>query len=318
MNSIRFDPLLKRIRWGGTRLGTRLHKRLGPETDYAESWEVADHRSGQSVVSSGPYAGWTLSRLLRDRNRAILGRHAGLLQFPLLVKFLDANDRLSVQVHPTDAEAKAVDPTENGKTEAWVIIDATPDSRVFVGLKPGVTARSLRNAIQAGSLEDCLHSFRVTAGDCVFIPAGTVHAISEGILLAEIQQTSDMTFRLHDWGRAGSDGRPRELHIEQAIACTDFATGPVNSLVPQPIPGGYELGSCEHFTIRRYFGSGQIAVPDDDRFHILMGLAGQSSVIAGSDAEPLALGQTLLLPAERDHTTIQISPDTTVLDVFVP
>lgn len=318
MNSIRFDPLLKRIRWGGTRLGTSLHKRLGPETDYAESWEIADHRSGQSIVSSGPYAGWTLSRLLRDRNSALLGRHAGLSQFPLLVKFLDANDRLSVQVHPTDAEARAVDPSENGKTEAWVIIDAAPDSRVFVGLKPGVTAQTLRTAIDAGSLEDCLHSFQVTAGDCVFIPAGTVHAISEGILLAEVQQTSDMTFRLHDWGRVGTDGRPRELHIEQALACTDFAAGPGGLMDPKPIAGGHELGSCEHFTIRRYVGSGQISIPDDERFHILMGLAGESSVIAGSDTEPLVLGQTLLLPAERDHSTIQLSPNTTILDVFVP
>lgn len=318
MNSIRFDPLLKRIRWGGTRLGTSLHKRLGPETDYAESWEIADHRSGQSVVSSGPFAGWTLSRLLHDRNQAILGRHAGPTQFPLLVKFLDANDRLSVQVHPNDQQARAVDPTENGKSEAWVIIDAAPESRVFVGLKHGINADSLRAAIKDGSLEDCLHSFKVTPGDCVFIPAGTVHAISEGILLAEIQQTSDMTFRLHDWGRVGADGRPRELHIEQAIACTDFETGPVNTLTPQPISGGHRLGSCEHFTIQRFSEPGRFEIPDDDRFHILMGLGGRASVLAGSHSEHLTLGQTLLLPAAREHSALDLTPDSTVLDVFLP
>jgi mannose-6-phosphate isomerase len=318
MNAIRFDPLLKRIRWGGTRLGTTLGKRLGPETDYAESWEIADHGEDQSIVNTSNFAGSTLQELLRDSNEAILGRHAGRDQFPLLIKFLDASDRLSVQVHPNDAQAKTFDPTENGKTEAWVIIHAEPGSRVYAGLKNGVTAETMRAAIAAGKLEDCLHSFEVSAGDCVFIPAGTVHAIGEGILLAEVQQSSDMTFRLYDWDRVGADGRPRELHIEQAIACTNFEFGPVSCQIPQPAEHGHELASCEYFTIRRYSGAGQVPIPDDERFHVLTSVGAEASVTVGPEFQQLAFGQTLLLPAEHEAATINLAPNSTVLDVFLP
>ena len=318
MNAIRFDPLLKRIRWGGTRLGTTLGKRLGPETDYAESWEIADHGEDQSIVNTSYFAGSTLQELLRDSNEAILGRHAGRDQFPLLIKFLDASDRLSAQVHPNDAQAKSFDPTENGKTEAWVIIDAEPGSRVYAGLKEGVTAESMRAAIELEKLEDCLHSFEVSAGDCIFIPAGTVHAIGEGILLAEVQQSSDMTFRLYDWDRVGADGQPRELHIEKAIACTNFELGPVDCQAPQPIEYGHELASCEYFSIRRYSGAGQVPIPDDDRFHVLLSLAEAATVTVGPEVEQLALGQTLLLPAEHEAATINLSANSTVLDVFLP
>ena len=318
MNAIRFDPLLKRIRWGGTRLGTTLGKRLGPETDYAESWEIADHGEDQSIVNTSYFAGSTLQELLRDTNEAILGRHAGRDQFPLLIKFLDASDRLSVQVHPNDAQAKTFDPTENGKTEAWVIIDAEPGSRVYAGLKTGVTAETIRAAIDAGKLEDCLHSFEVSVGDCVFIPAGTVHAIGESILLAEVQQSSDMTFRLYDWDRLGADGQPRELHIEKAIACTNFELGPVNCQIPQPIKDGHELASCEYFTIRRYSGLSDVRIPDDNRFHVLMSLAENATVTVGPEVEQLAFGQTLLLPAEHEAATINLAANSTVLDVFLP
>lgn len=318
MNAIRFDPLLKRIRWGGTRLGTTLGKRLGPETDYAESWEISDHGEDQSIVNTTYFAGSTLQELLRDSNDAILGRHAGREQFPLLIKFLDASDRLSVQVHPNDAQARSFDPTENGKTEAWVIVDAEPGSRVYAGLKKGVTAETMRAAIAAGNLEDCLHSFEVSAGDCIFIPAGTVHAIGEGILLAEVQQSSDMTFRLYDWDRVGADGQPRELHIEKAIACTNFEFGPVSCQIPQTIEYGQELASCEYFTIRRYAGLGDVRIPDDDRFHVLMSLAENATVTVGPEVEQLAFGQTLLLPAEHEAATINLAANSNVLDVFLP
>lgn len=318
MNAIRFDPLLKRIRWGGTRLGTTLGKRLGPETDYAESWEISDHGEDQSIVNTTYFAGSTLQELLRDSNEAILGRHAGRKQFPLLIKFLDATDRLSVQVHPNDDQARTFDPTENGKTEAWVIIHADPGSRVYAGLKEGVTADEMRAAIAAGNLEDCLHSFEVSVGDCIFIPAGTVHAIGEGILLAEVQQSSDMTFRLYDWDRVGADGQPRELHIEQAIACTNFEVGPINCQIPQPIEHGHELTSCDYFNIRRYSEAGQVPIPDDDRFHVLISVGAEASVSVGPEFEQLAFGQTLLLPAEHEAATINLAEGSNVLDVFLP
>lgn len=318
MEPLRFEPILKRIRWGGTRLGSVLGKPIGAATDYAESWEISDHGDDQSVVSSGPLAGQTLQQLLATHNEELLGTHAGMIQFPLLIKFLDANDRLSVQVHPDDALAREFDPHENGKTEAWVILSAEPGSRLYAGLKDGVDAASLRQSLADDTIEDCLHSFEVNAGDCVFIPAGTVHAIAEGILLAEVQQSSDMTFRLHDWGRLGADGQPRELHIEESIRCTNFDRGPVSRVPPMPLMTGEELVNCEYFTMRRYAGPGQVAVIRDNRFHVLMGLTGSSTVRCGDVSCTLNLGETLLLPAHRRDTRIDLSADAVVLDTFLP
>ena len=323
MPPLKLHPILKRIRWGGRRLGTALGKPLGPEADYAESWEIADHGDDQSVVSCGLYAGATLNHLVRTQAAELFGRDAGRFpaQFPLLIKFLDANDRLSIQVHPNDGYACEYDPTENGKTEAWVIISAEPGSRLFAGLKPGVDEQTLRDAITNNRLEQCLHSFEVSAGDCVFIPAGTIHAISEGILLAEVQQQSDLTFRLHDWGRVGTDGKPRPLHIEDAIRCTDFERGPIHCSQPKPLDGvngGEEVVHCAYFTIRRYSGSGNVTIPDDNRFHVLMGLAGASHVEAADTDESLTLGDTILLTASRETTSVHRSDDAIVLDIFIP
>lgn len=318
MDPIRFEPLLKRIRWGGTRLGTVLRKPLGSETDYAESWEISDHGEDQSIVSEGPLAGQTLQQLLIDHNEELLGRHAGMTQFPLLIKFLDANDRLSVQVHPNDELAREFDPTENGKTEAWVIVAAEPGSRLYAGLQDGVDATTLRQSLADGNIEDCLHSFEVRAGDCVFIPAGTVHAIAEGILLAEVQQSSDMTFRLHDWGRVGTDGQPREVHIDESFRCIDFARGPVHRTASQRLTNGEELVTCDYFTMRRYSGPGHVPMIRDNRFHVLMGLAGTSTVICGKTFTPLRFGETLLLPAQRPDTRIESDVDGVVLDTYLP
>ncbi len=185
--------------------------------------------------------------------RQLCGTERRLHQFPLLVQFLDASDRLSVQVHPNDVQARFFDPNENGKTEAWVILDAKPDSRIYAGLKRSLDPFRLQRHLAAGTVEECLHSYAVRAGDCVFIPAGTVHAIGEGILLAEVQQSSDLTFRLHDWGRLGMDGQPRPLHVEESLACIDFDRGPVDPVVSRLQNGATEeLVSSEFFTLRRH------------------------------------------------------------------
>jgi mannose-6-phosphate isomerase len=322
MRPLFFPPILKRIRWGGRRLGTLLGKPLGPETDYAESWELVDHGSDQSTLVQGPFAGWTLSRLVKERNVELFGSHAGRTQFPLLVKFLDANDRLSLQVHPNDVEAKTHDPAENGKTEAWVIVHAEPGSQIYAGLKTGVDRETLRIHLQTGRLEECLHKFPVSAGDCVFIPAGTVHAIAEGIVLAEIQQSSDLTFRLHDWGRVGTDGKPRELHIEQSLACIDFNRGPVSPVVPKKLPGQptEKLAACEYFVMHRHQSDQPISIPSDYRFHVLMMLKGSAELSCEGTLSPFNLGQTVLIPAACPQ--VQITPrdgsHCTVLDAFLP
>jgi mannose-6-phosphate isomerase len=320
MRPLFFPPILKRIRWGGRRLGTLLGKPIGPETDFAESWEIVDHGKDQSTVMDGPFAGWTLARFVRERNQEIFGKHAGRTQFPLLVKFLDANDRLSLQVHPNDAKAKTYDPTENGKTEAWVIVHAEPGSQIYAGLKTGVDRETLRTHLHNGRLEECLHKFPVSAGDCVFIPAGTVHAIAEGIVLAEIQQSSDLTFRLHDWGRVGTDGKPRELHIEQSLASIDFERGPVSPVVPQKLAHRptEKLAECEYFVMHRHQSESPFSIPTDNRFHVLMMLSGAATLSTDGFEAPFNLGQSVLVPAASPDVQIRPREESIVLDAFLP
>lgn len=322
MQPLVLKPILKRIRWGGRRLGEALGKPIGPEADYAESWEVSDHGADQSVVEQGALSGWTLQRIVTERNAELFGRDAGRAQFPLLVKFLDASDRLSVQVHPDDRLAREFDPRENGKTEAWVVLDAAPDSRLYAGLGPEVDEQTLREAVESGTVEHCLHSIPVNAGDCVFVPAGTVHAIGEGILLAEIQQSSNLTFRLYDWGRLGTDGQPRPLHIDEALQCIDFDRGPLDPVSPVRLPesaaNSEELVRCDFFVMQRHRPVERFSLPPDDRFHVWMMLAGEARLSTGDWSHRATLGRTLLLPADRDVVDVEPGPDCCILDAFLP
>lgn len=328
MTPLRFQPLLKRIRWGGSRLGTVLQKSIGDEGDYAESWEFSDYGVDQSVVEGGPFDGKALGEVVSDYATELFGRHVGLEQFPLLVKFLDARDRLSVQVHPDDTLAELFSPGENGKTESWVIIDAEPGAVIYAGLKPGVDSVQLQEHLAEGTVEECLHTIPVKAGDCVLIPAGTVHAIGEGILLAEVQQMSNISFRLHDWGRFGADGQPRELHITESLKCIDFTRGPISPITPRPIvefredfDATYEtveLVHCPYFVLHRHRGSAPFAPVTRDRFHALMVLDGAGHLACGEESVLLSKGQSILVPAVSD--SVQVVPDgeITVLDAFLP
>ena len=217
-----FTPLYRRYLWGGRRFATSLGRDLPPGDDFAESWELVDRGDDQSVVAHGPFAGVTLGRLMRERGDALYGPRSPA-SFPLLFKFLDARRDLSVQVHPDDVRAARLEPPDRGKTEAWYVVDAVPGSRIYAGLRPGIDAHSLAAAVRDGSCADVLHSFEPRAGDSVFIPAGTVHALGAGLLVAEIQQASDVTYRLFDWNRVGADGRARPLHVEAGLeAVTRF------------------------------------------------------------------------------------------------
>jgi mannose-6-phosphate isomerase len=322
MKPLEFQPILKRIRWGGIRLGTLLNKPIGEGTDYAESWEIADHGDDQSLVVQGDYKAWPLERLVAEQGTELFGIHAPRKQFPLLVKFLDATDRLSLQVHPNDEQAKTIDAHENGKTEAWVIVDAAPGSCLYAGLKSGIDHKLLAESLAQGTVEECLHRFHVSQGDCVYIPAGTVHAISEGILLAEIQQSSDLTFRLCDWGRVGSDGNPRPLHVEQALNCIDFDRGPVDPLVPNIISRGRhtveELVRCEFFVIRRHTTEEPFTIATDNRFHILTLLGGCAELVCGDDRREFAMGRTILLPASAADARLMPTGEIILLETFLP
>lgn len=320
---LKFQPILRQLIWGGRRLGTVLHKPIGPANDYAESWELSDYHDAVSVVCEGPLAGTSLRELVQRRGLELLGAcHATARQFPLLVKFIDARLDLSVQVHPDDEKGKRL-ANDNGKTETWVIVDAEPGSLIYSGLRPGVTPEQLGAAITDRQVEPLLHRFSPHAGDCMMIDAGTVHAIGAGVLLAEIQQMSNATFRIHDWGRVGPDGKPRALHVPQALESTDFARGPVNPLVPAPEPahGGNlreRLSRSAYFALERWRFSHPAVLGADDRFTILMGLAGRVEVRHHAQATTLNFGETLLLPAAAGPCEVIPQGEAVVLTCVKP
>jgi mannose-6-phosphate isomerase len=320
---LRLAPILRRLIWGGRRLGTVLHKPIGPESDYAESWELSDYHDAVSVVENGGLAGTTIRDLNRSRGDDLLGKALGPRdQFPLLVKFIDAHQNLSVQVHPNDEAGRRL-ANDNGKTETWVIIDTEPGSVIYAGLKQGVGRDQLTKAIRSGEVEQLLHRFEPRPGDSILIEAGTVHAIGAGVLLAEIQQMSDATFRVYDWGRLGGDGKPRPLHIREAMESIDFQRGPVNPIMPEkkPIAGGgtrERLAGSNYFALERLKLRNASSVGDEDRFTIVMGLDGHSEVEHRGVRVRLDFGQTLLLPAALGECGVIPDVESTVLTCVVP
>ena len=310
MYPLRFRPLFRRYLWGGRRLQTVLHKDLGPGDDYAESWEIVDRGVDQSQVMYGPLAGMTLHELIETRGPELLGESHLQPSFPLLFKFLDANDRLSVQVHPDDALAARLDPPDLGKTEAWVVMAAEPGSVIYAGLKRGFDREALAREVVRGTTHLCLHTIEPQVGDCIFLPAGVVHAIGAGLVIAEIQQASDTTYRLFDWNRVGKDGQPRPLHIDAALAAIDYQYGPVSVQVPRPTedPRCELLVACDKFVLRRWQAVDSVTIPTRGRSQLLAMLAG-SARLAGDPSElPLSVGQTALIPASCEG--VQLQPDT--------
>jgi mannose-6-phosphate isomerase len=322
-----FEPILKSLIWGGRRLGSLLSKSIGKGDHYAESWEIADHRDDVTRVHNGPLAGVSLRELVREHPNELLGSHVHSTQFPLLVKFLDAHAVLSVQVHPDDERGKRL-AHDNGKTEAWIIIHAEPKSKIYAGLREGVTRTEFEDGMKSGRVEPLLHSFEPSPGDCVFVPAGIVHAIGAGIVLAEIQQTSDATFRVYDWGRVGADGKPRTLHPREALESTDFQAGPINPVraAREPLPEGSgsleRLVSCPYFAIQRFRITGPVTVGHDDRFTILLGLGGESVLRHPGKLDGmtrLGFGETLLLPAALGACElVPAGPGAIVLSCWIP
>jgi mannose-6-phosphate isomerase len=320
---LRFEPILRRLIWGGRRLGTVLHKPIGDGSDYAESWEISDYKDQVSVVREGSLAGTTVRDLIGSRKQELLGSALGPRdEFPLLVKYIDAHQALSVQVHPNDEIGRRL-VNDNGKTETWVILDAEPGSVIYAGLNKGVGPDELAAAIRSDDVEHLLHRVEPRQGDCILIEAGTVHAIGAGVLLAEIQEMSDATFRVYDWGRLGDDGKPRQLHIPQALESIDFDRGPVDPIVPlaEPIAGGgasEQLSRSKYFALERLKLEQPAAVGSDDRFTIMMCLSGTSEVEQGGDRVRLDFGQTLLLPAGMGRCRISPRGKATVLTCIVP
>ena len=330
MYPLRFQPIFRRYIWGGHRLATVLDKPIGDES-CAESWEIVDHNEDQSVVQFGEFAGKSLADLISNHGVELLGESAYELirdesipeqlrgRFPLLLKFLDANRSLSVQVHPDDVLGATLDPPDLGKTEAWYVMHADPGAKIYAGLKEGVTKEQLRNAIHDGSTEEMLHSFEPNAGDCVFIKAGTLHAIGEGLLIAEIQQASDTTFRVFDWNRVDKDGTPRQLHIEESLEATNFELGPVDPV--DPVATEFEnattIVTSDKFEMRRWTLNQPIEF-NDEKLRIVAVTKGSVKLSHDPSDEPLTMGQTAIIPASCQSVSIQPMENSEVLDICLP
>jgi mannose-6-phosphate isomerase len=303
---LRFHPFLRPMVWGGRRLGEALGKPLAPQTLYGESWEVSDHPVHRSVAASGPWAGRSLRDLMERESPSLLGAAAAPTVFPWLIKFLDANDWLSVQVHPDETAVRKLLPGEGSKTEAWFVIDAAAGSQIYAGLLPGVNEARLRAALNNGTVADCLHHFTPRPGDCVYLPAGTVHAVGGGVLIAEIQQTSDATFRLFDWNRADHEGKRRTLHVEEAIASIHWDFGPVTpvhvdsfatSRTTTGARGVQTLVRSPYFVLEYLQGSEPQVWGGNGRLQAVILLEGAATLDAKGPKEEVSIGQTWLLPA---------------------
>jgi mannose-6-phosphate isomerase len=315
---IKFKPVFKRTIWGGRRLGQQLGKPIGPESDYAESWEVVDHGVDQSTVANGPLEGQTLAELIAGHRKWLLGDDVPQDSFPLLLKYLDCNRVLSVQVHPCDEYGSQMEKPDLGKTEAWYIVAAEPDSLIYAGLKQGVDRPTLEIAIDAGEIEHALHSFHPSPGDVVFIPAGTVHALGAGLLVAEIQQSSDTTFRLFDWNRVDANGNARPLHLKQGLEVTDYKSGPVTPRRCNRSTAGWQkIVECENFVLR-VMQRGQDRVGGDGKFHIVTVPRGEATLRASEVVMQLSTGSTVLLPAEIESCDVSVGSDSTVMEARLP
>lgn len=306
---ILFEPLPMERVWGGRRLEALFSKTLPPASPIGEIWEIVDREDAQSVVHTGSLRGRTLNELWTQNRAEIFGadyQNHPSPRFPLLIKLLDARERLSVQVHPPASVAGAL----NGepKTEMWYFADTQPGALIYAGVKPGVGRPEFEDKISAGRVEEAIHALPVQKGDSIFIPSGRLHAIGDGNVIVEIQQNSDTTYRVFDWNRTGLDGRPRTLHIEESLACIDFYDhSPTVDRVSQGT-----LASCDYFKVEKQEVTAETDITGN-RFAIVAVLEGGVNV-AGQNFVP---GQFILIPAGGEP----ISPSNgtaTILRVTLP
>lgn len=290
--------------WGGRQLEGVLNKHLPSAEPYGESWELHD----TSTVANGALAGQTLGALLADYGAELIGPDSDPAEgLPLLVKLIDATDWLSVQVHPDDEQAREYEGDPRGKSEAWYILAARPESKLVIGVEPGVTREELAEAIRTNTLEALLVYAPVAPGDALFIPAGTVHAIGAGVLLYEIQQSSDVTYRLYDWGRMGLDGNPRPLHIEKGVAVSRLDTLPQVKHTHGDAAATVSVVSSPHFTTLLHQLDGEIDLmltTNGRRFHALTCIEGEAVIYARETQTRFVMGQTALIPASLGAYTL--------------
>jgi mannose-6-phosphate isomerase len=320
---LQFEPIYQYRLWGGRRLTDLLTAPL-PDGPIGEAWVLSDREDHPSRVADGPLKGQTIAQLLEQYPEQLVGKLAGRFRrFPLLLKFLDAREMLSVQVHPADDRTDLLPAGESGKTEAWVVLETGPKSRIYAGLKPGTTEAGLRQALTNGGPADRLAYFTPTPGDAVFIPAGTVHSLGGDIVVFEVQENSDVTFRLYDWNHVDSKtGKPRPLQVDQALASVDFAQcagGLVAPVVESKTPVERErLFHCGHFWLSRLHGDMPFAVGTPCGPTVLVGIAGQGQIEHGGATYPVRKGDVFLLPAVTGQCTFGPCGSVSVLEIEIP
>ena len=312
---LRMEPFLRTLVWGGERLSA-YSKAVRPGDHVGESWEISGHREGLSKVAAGPLAGRTIPELIAEFGAGLVGTAVPTDRpFPLLVKLIDAAEQLSVQVHPSDAYAATLGLADPGKPEAWYVLEAAAGARIWKGLLPGTTRAKFEELLAAGRLAECLRSFPASAGDCVDLPAGTIHAIGAGVLLAEVQQTSDLTYRAFDWNRLGLDGRPRSLHVREALETIDFGSlggadfGDKVRPRAGKLPGGgrrLALVANDKFEMEVLELAAPLAIPANPRrFACVVFIEGAARVASGQWGERSGKGASFLLPATLDGASIE-------------
>lgn len=309
---LRFKPVYKDYLWGGNRI-PKLYNRNQPDGIYAESWEISTHPDGKTVIENGPLAGKTLCDLLPENKEQLLGSNVTGSDFPLIIKLIDARKKLSVQVHPNDDNAAAVG--GEPKTEMWYFLDGDESAKVYCGLNPGVGEKEFIQALDDKTVADLLRPIPAVPGEAVYLSGGRIHSTGAGCLIFEVQQKSNTTYRLYDWDRKGPDGKPRELHIDQALRVIDWD----NHEDPRCKIHGTTIQSCDYFQLDRFVMDSETRFPMSGKsFHTLFVAAGGGSILWDGGEEKLTLGQSWLLPAALGDYTLRPDPALTVLRTIVP
>lgn len=289
MYPLKFQPIYKNVIWGGNKLAELFGRELNGN-QIGESWEISQNINGMSVIANGYLKGKSIEEVLRYDPAAILGRKPLVDgKFPLLIKYIDANDKLSVQVHPNDEYAYRME-GEAGKTEAWYIVSAKEDAKIIYGLKEKVTKNIFIQMLRSSDINSTLNAVPVKSGELYFIPAGMVHALLDGVVVCEVQQNSDVTYRIYDYERVDRKGKRRELHIDKAFGSIDFDT-PVNADFSQ------HCIECEYFSLEKCNVHGETQEVLDNQYLILCVLAGTGKILFDHFSEPVMAGETILIPA---------------------
>jgi mannose-6-phosphate isomerase len=314
---IKFIPCYKDYIWGGRNL-EKLGKKL-PEGIVAESWEIACHPDGTNIIANGEYKGLSFQELLSKHKSEVIGsgyaeNHIGNqygCMFPLLIKLIDANDKLSVQVHPDDEYARVHENGELGKNEMWYILDAKPGAKIIYDLNPRTTRKSFEGAVKNGTIFECLNVVEVSAGDVINIPAGIIHAIGEGIVIAEIQQNSNTTYRVYDYDRIGKDGSKRPLHIDKAIDVINFESGlksaKIKGLKIDIGKNSYKTYyiANKYFSVEMYNLNSEIEESTENRFCIFVLIDGEATIESKGIEVKVIRGESVLVPAAMGKYSIK-------------